>query len=99
MFRDITTLLGDGAGFAATVGHGRAAAAAGAQTIAGIEALGTFISAQLLLRGWGWRFVPIRKPGKLPVPGVLAIDYALEYGADKRWKSTLVPFQGWSGRC
>ena len=26
-------------------------------------------------------FLPVRKPGKLPVP-VLAIDYALEYGTD-----------------
>jgi len=26
-------------------------------------------------------FLPIRKPGKLPVP-ILAIDYALEYGTD-----------------
>lgn len=29
----------------------------------------------------GAGLVPIRKPGKLPVP-VLAIDYALEYGTD-----------------
>ena len=29
----------------------------------------------------GIGFVPVRKPGKLPVP-VLAIDYALEYGTD-----------------
>ena len=30
----------------------------------------------------GLGFVPIRKPGKLPV-AVLAIDYALEYGTDR----------------
>ena len=29
----------------------------------------------------GLPFVPVRKPGKLPVP-VLAMDYALEYGSD-----------------
>jgi adenine phosphoribosyltransferase len=26
-------------------------------------------------------FVPVRKPGKLPIPA-LSIDYALEYGSD-----------------
>lgn len=81
LFRDITTLIGHGEGLAAAVGHlADRARAAGAQSIAGIEArgfvFGAAVAARLVLP-----FVPVRKPGKLPVP-VLAIDYALEYGTD-----------------
>lgn len=81
LFRDITTLLGHGEGLASSVGHlADRAQAAGAEAIAGIEArgfiFGAAVAAQLSLP-----FVPVRKPGKLPVP-VLAIDYALEYGTD-----------------
>lgn len=56
------------------------AEAAGAQAIAGIEARGFIFGAAVAAR-LGLGFVPVRKPGKLPVP-VLAIDYALEYGTD-----------------
>jgi adenine phosphoribosyltransferase len=81
LFRDVTTLIGHGAGFAAAVemlaDH---ATAAGAQAIAGIEARGFIFGAAVAAR-LGLGFVPVRKPGKLPVP-VLAIDYALEYGTD-----------------
>ena len=81
LFRDITTLIGDGAGLAATVAHLAARAeAAGAQAIAGMEARGFIFGAAVAAR-LGLGFVPVRKPGKLPVP-VLAIDYALEYGTD-----------------
>ena len=81
MFRDVTTLIGHGEGFAAAVGHlADHARAVGAQSIAGIEArgfiFGAAVAAQLSLS-----FVPVRKPGKLPVP-VIAMDYALEYGTD-----------------
>lgn len=81
LFRDVTTLIGNGPGFAACVAKlAGQAAAAGAQAIAGMEArgfiFGAAVAAQLTLP-----FVPVRKPGKLPVP-VLAIDYALEYGTD-----------------
>ena len=81
LFRDITTLIGDGPGLAATVAMlAEQARAAGAEAIAGIEArgfiFGAAVAAQLRLG-----FVPVRKPGKLPVP-VLALDYALEYGTD-----------------
>ena len=81
LFRDITTLIGHGPGLAAAVRHlADRAVAADAQAIAGIEArgfiFGAAVAAQLSLP-----FVPVRKPGKLPVP-VLAIDYALEYGTD-----------------
>lgn len=81
LFRDITTLIGDGPGFAAAIGHlADRAEASGAQTIAGIEARG-FIFGAAVAAKLALPFVPVRKPGKLPVP-VLAIDYALEYGTD-----------------
>lgn len=81
LFRDVTTLLGNGPGFAAAVGHmANRAEAAGAEVIAGIEARGFVFGAAMAAR-MGLPFVPVRKPGKLPVP-VLAIDYALEYGTD-----------------
>lgn len=81
LFRDITTLIGHGAGFAATVALlAQQAEAAGAQAIAGMEARGFIFGAAVAAR-LAIPFVPVRKPGKLPVP-VLAIDYALEYGTD-----------------
>ncbi|HUD29991.1 MAG TPA: adenine phosphoribosyltransferase [Novosphingobium sp.] len=81
LFRDVTTLIGHGPGFAAAVGHMASRAdAAGAEVIAGIEARGFIFGAAVAAR-MGLPFVPVRKPGKLPVP-VLAIDYALEYGTD-----------------
>lgn len=81
LFRDVTTLIGHGAGFTAAVGLlAERAEAAGAEAIAGIEARGFIFGAAVAAR-LGLGFVPVRKPGKLPVP-VLAIDYALEYGTD-----------------
>ncbi|MCX7864365.1 MAG: adenine phosphoribosyltransferase [Novosphingobium sp.] len=81
LFRDITTLIGHGEGFAATVAHLRdRAAAANAEAIAAIEARG-FIFGAAVASALQLPFLPVRKPGKLPVP-VLAIDYALEYGTD-----------------
>lgn len=81
VFRDVTTLIGDGEGFASAVRIlADAAQAAGAQAVAGIEARGFIFGAAVATR-LGLPFIPIRKPGKLPVP-VLAMDYALEYGTD-----------------
>jgi adenine phosphoribosyltransferase len=81
-FRDITTLIGHGPALAATVrwlaDHARDA---GAQAIAGMEARG-FIFGAAVAVDLGLGFVPVRKPGKLPVP-TIGIDYALEYGADR----------------
>ena len=80
-FRDITTLLSNGAGFAAAVDMlAERAKASDAQAIAGIEARGFIFGAAVAART-GLGFIPVRKPGKLPVPA-LAIDYALEYGTD-----------------
>jgi adenine phosphoribosyltransferase len=81
LFRDITTLIGHGAGFAATTALlAERVEACGAQAIAGIEARGFIFGAAVAAR-LALPLVPVRKPGKLPVP-VLAIDYALEYGTD-----------------
>ena len=81
LFRDITTLIGNGPGLAAAVAMlAEQARAAGAEAIAGIEARGFIFGASAAAQ-LGLGFVPVRKPGKLPVP-VLALDYALEYGTD-----------------
>jgi adenine phosphoribosyltransferase len=81
LFRDVTTLIGHGEGFAAAVALlADRASAADAQAVAGIEARGFIFGAAIAAR-LGIGFIPVRKPGKLPVP-VIAIDYALEYGTD-----------------
>lgn len=81
LFRDITTLIADGAGFAATIELlATQATATRVEAIAGMEARGFIFGAAVAAR-LALPFLPIRKPGKLPVP-VLSIDYALEYGTD-----------------
>jgi adenine phosphoribosyltransferase len=81
-FRDITTLIGHHQGMAASVHHLAAlAGAAGADKIAGLEARG-FIFGAAVAAQLGVGFVPVRKPGKLPVQ-TIGIDYALEYGTDR----------------
>lgn len=81
-FRDITTLIGHPQGLAAGVGHlALLAAAAGAQKIAGMEARGFIFGAAVAVQ-LGLGFVPVRKPGKLPIV-TIGIDYALEYGTDR----------------
>jgi adenine phosphoribosyltransferase len=77
VFKDITPLLADPAGFAAVVqalatGHERI------DKVAGIEARG-FILAAPVARELGVGFVPVRKVGKLPGP-THAETYELEYG-------------------
>lgn len=81
-FRDITTLLGHGGGLAASMRHlAEAADRAGAQAIAGMEARG-FIFGTGVAVELGIGFVPIRKPGKLPI-ATIGVDYDLEYGTDR----------------
>ncbi|MEO0462389.1 MAG: adenine phosphoribosyltransferase [Pseudomonadota bacterium] len=81
-FRDITTLIGDPAGLASSVAHlAQAAQAGSAQKIAGMEARG-FIFGAAVAAHLGLGFVPIRKPGKLPV-ATIGVDYDLEYGTDR----------------
>lgn len=82
LFRDITTLIGHGQGLAAAVEHlAERAHDAGASAIAGMEARGFIFGAAVAVR-LGIGFVPVRKPGKLPVP-TIGVDYALEYGSDR----------------
>jgi adenine phosphoribosyltransferase len=82
MFRDVSTLLLDGAGFRAAID--RLAATFNPDDIdliAGIEARGFVVAAALsyaLTKGK----VMLRKPGKLPGK-VVSIDYELEYGSDR----------------
>ena len=81
-FRDITTLINHGEGLAATVGHlAECVRASGASRIVGMEARG-FIFGAAVAAHLTMPFVPIRKPGKLPV-ATLGVDYALEYGTDR----------------
>lgn len=81
-FRDITTLIGHGRGMAASVHHlARLADDAGAQGVAGMEARGFIFGAAVAVQ-LGVGFVPVRKPGKLPI-ATIGIDYALEYGSDR----------------
>jgi adenine phosphoribosyltransferase len=81
MFRDVTTLLGDAAGFKVAI-HQMAAPYAGAkvQAVAGIEARG-FILGGAIADRLGCGFVPLRKKGKLPWK-TIGQEYTLEYGVD-----------------
>ncbi len=82
VFRDITTLLVDGAGFRYTVEQlTEFAKALKPDKIAGIEARG-FIVGGAVAHQLGLGFVPIRKAGKLPWK-TIGRDYALEYGTDR----------------
>ena len=81
LFRDITPLLGDPAGFKATIDvfvekyrHAKIDA------VVGIEARGYMLGAPLAYQ-LGAGFVPVRKPGKLPGEK-LSEQYALEYGTN-----------------
>jgi adenine phosphoribosyltransferase len=82
MFRDITTLLKNAAGFTHTIESlARRYADAKPDKVAGIESRGFIIGAALAFR-LGVGFVAIRKKGKLP--GVtFGHDYDLEYGQDR----------------
>lgn len=81
LFRDITPLLGDPAGFKTTidrfVAHFRDARV---DLVVGIEARGYMIGAPVAY-ALGAGFVPVRKPGKLPGK-TYTEEYALEYGTN-----------------
>jgi len=81
LFYDITTLLGDPAGFKAAIdalstpyqGHG-------ISLVIGIESRGFILGAAVADR-LGVGFCPIRKPGKLPA-ATIKESFSLEYGTD-----------------
>lgn len=82
LFRDVTTLLRDPAGFREVVALlADRYRPAGITRVAGIEARG-FILGGAVAHAIGAGFVPIRKQGKLPAE-VLGHDYTLEYGSDR----------------
>lgn len=81
-FRDITTLLSEPAALRTSVSLlADMARDQGATVIAGMEARGFIFGAAVAIHA-GLGFVPIRKPGKLPVE-TIGVDYALEYGTDR----------------
>lgn len=81
MFRDITTLLSHGEGFAFAVDRlADTYRAENITYIAGIEARG-FAFGAAVARALGVGFVPVRKKGKLP-GATLSEEYTLEYGTD-----------------
>ena len=84
VFKDITPLLGDPGGFAATVdalaSRGTASAGGPIDAVVGIEARGFIFAAPVAL-ALGVGFVPVRKAGKLPGP-THELSYTLEYGSE-----------------
>jgi adenine phosphoribosyltransferase len=81
LFRDITTLMADPAGFRAVIdGLVLPFLTVGIDYIVGIEARG-FILGGAVAHELGRGFVPIRKKGKLPWK-TIGQDYSLEYGVD-----------------
>ena len=82
MFRDITTLLRDPAGFRKAVDElVQPYAGADVNKVAGIEARG-FILGGAVAHQLSVGFVPIRKRGKLPWQ-TFSVEYELEYGKDQ----------------
>jgi adenine phosphoribosyltransferase len=80
-FRDITTLLLDAQGFAATVERLAVPVEGKPDLVAGIDARG-FVFAAALAQRLGTGLLLIRKDGKLPGE-TIAEEYALEYGPDR----------------
>ena len=68
--------------FASSVHHlAELAREKGAQKIAGMEARGFIFGAAVAVQ-LGIGFIPVRKPGKLPIK-TIGVDYDLEYGTDR----------------
>jgi len=81
LFRDITPLLADPAGFKALIDlFADGARGLRLDHVVGIEARGYMIGAPLAY-ALGAGFVPVRKPGKLPGT-TFREEYALEYGTN-----------------
>ena len=81
-FRDISTLLSDGAGFSAAIDAMTALARPlNPDRIIAIDARGFLFGAPVAV-ALGAGVIPARKKGKLP-GATLGVDYALEYGTDR----------------
>jgi adenine phosphoribosyltransferase len=81
-FRDISTLLADGRGFAASVeALVTLARPLNPDRIIAIDARGFLFGAPVAV-ALGAGVIPARKKGKLP-GATLGVDYALEYGTDR----------------
>jgi adenine phosphoribosyltransferase len=81
-FRDISTLLSDGAGFSAAIDAMVALARPlDPDRIIAIDARGFLFGAPVAV-ALGAGVIPARKKGKLP-GATLGVDYALEYGTDR----------------
>ena len=81
VFKDITTLLSDGQGFARAIDLMAARyLGTGIDRVVAMEARGFILGAPLAYR-LGAGFVPVRKKGKLP-SATIEETYALEYGED-----------------
>ncbi|XP_057430232.1 adenine phosphoribosyltransferase 1-like isoform X2 [Lotus japonicus] len=82
MFQDITTLLLDPKAFKDTIDlFVERYRDQNISVVAGVEARG-FIFGPPIALAIGAKFVPMRKPKKLPGP-VISEEYSLEYGTDK----------------
>ena len=80
-FKDITTLIKDGAAFARAVDQmAERFQDKGIGKVVGIESRGFIFGAALAYK-WQIGFVPVRKPGKLPSE-THRQEYDLEYGTD-----------------
>ena len=81
IFKDITTLVGHADAFRASLDQLQARFAdTKASAVVALEARGYIFGAPLADR-MGLRFVPVRKPGKLPADTIKQ-DYDLEYGSN-----------------
>ena len=79
-FKDITPLLSDHRAFQQAVEAIAASAPPGIDVVVGMEARGFIFAAPVAL-ALGAGFVPVRKPGKLPM-AVFEESFNLEYGQD-----------------
>ena len=81
LFKDITTLLKDGAAWAAVIEHLAARYRRdGVELVVGVESRG-FIFGGAIAQQLKAGFVPVRKRGKLPAK-TIEEEYELEYGRD-----------------
>ncbi len=82
LFRDITPLLADAAGFAEAIRRlAEPWRGEPLDALAAVEARGFLFAGPLALE-LGLGVIPVRKPGKLPAD-TIAHEYELEYGRDK----------------